>query len=70
MNIDGKTNDTVKAHRDLQLMSICKEMHVQPNGETYRITLVKYTLTRDEKKSLCEWLKCVKFPDKYAFNIS
>jgi hypothetical protein len=31
--------------------------------------LVKYTLTRDEKKGLCEWLKGVKFLDGYASNI-
>jgi hypothetical protein len=50
-------------------MGIRKELHMQPNGATYRMPLVKYTLTRDEKKSLCEWLKCVKFPDGYASNI-
>jgi hypothetical protein len=33
------------------------------------MSLVKYTLTRDEKKGLCEWLKCVKFSDGYASNI-
>ena len=54
MNIDGKTKDIVKARRDLQLMGIRKELHVQPNGATYRMPLAKYTLTRDEKKSLCE----------------
>jgi hypothetical protein len=26
-------------------------------------------LKKDEKKGLCEWLKCVKFPDGYASNI-
>jgi hypothetical protein len=69
MNIEGKTKNTVKARRDLQLMGIRKELHVQPNGENYRMPLAKYTLTRDEKKGLCEWLKSVKFPDRYASNI-
>jgi hypothetical protein len=69
MNIEGKTKDTIKARRDLQLMGIRKELHVQQNGENYRMPLAKYTLTRDEKKGLCEWLKCVKFPDGYASNI-
>jgi len=31
--------------------------------------LAKYTLTKDDKKKLCDWLKCVKFPDAYASNI-
>jgi hypothetical protein len=34
------------------------------------IAIAKYTLTRDERKSLCEWLKGVKFPDGYGSNIS
>jgi hypothetical protein len=50
-------------------MSIRKELHVQPNDETYRMPLVKYTLIRDEKKSLYELLKGVKFPNGYASNI-
>jgi hypothetical protein len=50
-------------------MGIRKELHTQPNGKTYRMPLVKHTLTIDEKKSLCEWLKGVKFPDRYASNI-
>jgi hypothetical protein len=69
MNIEGKTKDIIKARRDLQLMGIRKELHVQQNGKNYRMPLAKYTLTRDEKKGLCEWLKCVKFPDGYASNI-
>lgn len=32
--------------------------------------IAKYTLTRNKRKSLCEWVKVVKFPDGYAFNIS
>jgi hypothetical protein len=31
--------------------------------------ITAYTLTRDEKNQLCEWLKCVKFLDGYASNI-
>jgi hypothetical protein len=50
-------------------MDICKELHVQPNDETYKMSLMKYTLIRDEKKSLYEWLKSVKFSDRYASNI-
>jgi DNA-binding Xre family transcriptional regulator len=41
MNIDGKTKDTIKARKNLQLMAICKELHVQPNSATYRMSLKK-----------------------------
>jgi hypothetical protein len=52
ININGKIKDTIKARRCLQLLGIRKKLYVQPNGATYKIRLVKYTLTRDEKKSL------------------
>jgi hypothetical protein len=31
--------------------------------------IAKYTLRRDERKSFCEWVKVVNFPDGYASNI-
>ncbi|XP_062176073.1 uncharacterized protein LOC133881134 [Alnus glutinosa] len=51
-------------------MGIRKELHLQKKGATYLMPIAKYTLTRDERKSLCEWLKVVKLPDGYASNIS
>jgi len=52
------------------LMGICKELHLQKKCATYLMPIAKYNLTRDERKSLCEWVKVVKFPDGYASNIS
>ncbi|GLT52919.1 hypothetical protein SLA2020_262280 [Shorea laevis] len=66
LNINGKTKDTDKARMDLRKMGIRRELHLQTNGA---MPLAKYTLTRDEKKSFCDWLKGVKFPDGYASNI-
>ncbi|XP_062147815.1 uncharacterized protein LOC133856781 [Alnus glutinosa] len=62
MNIDGKTKDTANTRKDLMVMGIHKELHLQKKGATFFMPIVKYTLTRDERKSLCEWLKGVKFP--------
>jgi hypothetical protein len=70
MNIDGKTKDTHNARRDLREMGIRKELHLQTNGAAITMPLAKYTLTKDEKKKLCDWLKGVKFPDGYASNIA
>jgi hypothetical protein len=70
MNIAGKTKDTAKARMDLYEMGIRKELHLQTNGAARSMPLVKYTLTQDKKKTLCDWLKGVKFPDGYASNIS
>ena len=70
MNIDGKTKENLKARLDLMEMGIRKELHLTPNGEKYVMPHACYTLSTDEKKNLCEWLKSVKFPDGYASNIS
>ncbi|KAL0331745.1 UNVERIFIED_CONTAM: hypothetical protein Sangu_1720000 [Sesamum angustifolium] len=29
-----------------------------------------YTLTKDQKRKVCEWVKCLRFPDGYASNLS
>ncbi|GLT54438.1 hypothetical protein SLA2020_276370 [Shorea laevis] len=70
MNNDGKTKDTFNARRDLREMGIRKELHLLTNGAATTMPLAKYTLTKDEKKKFCDWLKGVKFPDRYASNIA
>jgi hypothetical protein len=70
MNIPGKTKDTANARRDLREMGIRKDLHLQTNGATTTMPVTAYTLTRNEKNRICEWLKCVKFPNGYASNIS
>ena len=69
MDIPGKTKDIANARKYLCEMDIRKELHLQKNSVTTTMPLTAYTLTRDEKNRLSEWLKCVKFPDGYASNI-
>ena len=68
MNVDGKTKDTVKSRMDLELMGIRKELHLKLVGDKFVVPPACYTLSSDEKKRFCEWLKLVKFPDGYAAN--
>ena len=70
LNIEGKTKDTAKARKDLCHMGIRKDLHLQTTGTIISLPHAKYTLSKAEKTSFCEWLKCVKFPDGYASNIS
>jgi hypothetical protein len=51
-------------------MGIRKELHLQKNGTSTSMPHVKYTLSKAEKTKFFDWLKCVKFPDGYASNIS
>ena len=71
LNIEGKTKDTVSARLDLEDMKIKKELHLKKlsNG-SYLLPHACYTLSKQERKEFCSFLKSVKFPDRYASNIS
>ncbi|TYK13570.1 Ulp1-like peptidase [Cucumis melo var. makuwa] len=70
LNIDGKTKDTIKAREDLANLKIRKELHIQEIGNKRVEPHASYTLTAAEKVDFCTFLKSVKFPDGFAFNIS
>ncbi|XP_059650446.1 uncharacterized protein LOC132296251 [Cornus florida] len=70
LDIEGKTKDTFKSRLDLEAMGIRKELHLRRNGEKFEMPQARYTLSKNNKRQLCEWLKSVKFPDGYASNIS
>lgn len=60
----------MKARMDLAALGIRPELHLTPKGNKFVIPSSCYTLSPAERKSFCEWLKTVKFPDGYASNIS
>ena len=64
LNIVGKTKDTEKARLDLADMKIRNELHLQLKPHAC------YTLTLEERREFCKFLKSVKFLDGYAANIS
>lgn len=68
-NIAGKTKDNIN-RLDLELLGIRKYMHLQKNGDKFVIPPACYSLELHERRSICEWLKSLKFPDGYASNIS
>ena len=70
LNIVGKTKDTNKARLDLADMNIRKELHLQIQGNKLVKPYACYTLTVEERKEFCKFLKSVKFPDGYAANLS
>ena len=70
LNINGKTKDTNKARLDLTDMNIRKELHLQVQGNKLVKPHACYTLTTDERKEFCKFIKSVKFPDGYAINLS
>lgn len=70
LDIAGKTKDNVKVRLDLQNMNIKKELHPIHEGNKLLKPHACYTLTSDERIKFCQFLKPVKFPDGYAFNIA
>jgi hypothetical protein len=69
LDIEGKTKDGLNARLDLQVMGIRKDLHPLPRSNKYILPHACYTLTKDEKQILCQFLKDVKMPDAYASNI-
>ena len=66
-----KTKDNIKARKDLELYCSRRQLHLYegPNGKVYK-PKASYTLTKEQKKELCSWVKSLKLPDGYSTNIS
>ena len=69
LDIERKTNDGLNARLNLQAMRIRKDLHPFPRSNKYILPHACYTLTKDEKQILCQFLKDVKVSDAYASNI-
>ena len=70
LNIVRKTKDTEKARLDLADMKIKNELHLQLKRNKLLKPHAGYTLTLEERREFCKFLKLVKFPDGYAVNMS
>jgi hypothetical protein len=70
LDITGKTNDGLNAHKDLQVLGIRKELHPQerPNGKVY-LPRGSYTVTNEEKRAICKCLCGIKVPTGFSTNI-
>ncbi|KAL0422089.1 UNVERIFIED_CONTAM: hypothetical protein Slati_3231800 [Sesamum latifolium] len=68
MDVKGKTKDNLNARNDLKNICSRPELEVdedQPNAMAKAL----YTLTKDQKKSICDWVMCLRFPDGYASDV-
>ncbi|KAL0430494.1 UNVERIFIED_CONTAM: hypothetical protein Sradi_0675400 [Sesamum radiatum] len=65
----GKTKDNLNARKDLKNICNRPELEVderRPNA----MPKAAYTLTKEQKKKICEWVRSLRFPDGYASNIA
>ena len=70
LNIEGKTKDNLNAHLDLQLMGIKKDSYPRKIGDKLLLPIAKYSLSLEEKRIFCQFLKYLKMLDSYASNIA
>ncbi|KAJ8761601.1 hypothetical protein K2173_004377 [Erythroxylum novogranatense] len=68
MNIEGKTKDNAKSRADLELL--CRRHELHKDVRTGKYPKACYTLDKQQKERLCEWLKGLKFPYGYVSNLS
>ena len=71
MNVSGKTKDNDKARRDIILYSQRKDLQLksQGNGKWLK-PKENYTITKDEVKIVCHWIKELRMPDGYSSNLA
>jgi hypothetical protein len=67
--IRGKSKGNTNARLDLADLNIKLELQLKPNGDDYDVPEARYTLSKENKIKLCEFLKEAKFPYSYAANI-
>ncbi|XP_058005408.1 uncharacterized protein LOC131181377 [Hevea brasiliensis] len=67
MNVEGKTKDNAKSMEDLK--EFCHRPVLERDMATGKYPKACYTLDKQSKVVLCEWLKNLRFPDGYVSNM-
>jgi len=69
LNIHNKTKDGVNARLDMVEMGIREQLAPQSHGNLTYLPPACHTFSKQEKKSLCEFLRGVKVPQGYSSNV-
>ncbi|KAI5343994.1 hypothetical protein L3X38_011871 [Prunus dulcis] len=70
LDIEGKTNDTIKAGLDLESMGIRRGLWMNRDSDKARRDLAFFSMKPNDKKEFLKFVSSVKFPDEYASNIT
>ena len=70
MNTKGKGKDHENARADLEEMGIRPELYVEEVENGKALPVAATTMSRKEKKELCQFLHSVKFPSGYGSNFA
>ncbi|KAL0380529.1 UNVERIFIED_CONTAM: hypothetical protein Sangu_0117200 [Sesamum angustifolium] len=64
-----KTKDNLNAQKDLKI--ICNQSKLEVDERRPNVMpKALYTLTKEQKMRICEWISHLKFPDGYASNLA
>jgi len=71
MNVSGKKKDNEKARIDLALYCSRKDLELK-SGANEKLLKPKanYTLAANQTKLVCQWIKELRMPDGYSFNLA
>ena len=71
LDIPDKTKDNVKARLDIAEICDRPKLHLtqKPNG-TWQKSRAPYCVDKDDKLAILKWFKQLKFPDRFAANLS
>ena len=71
MDVTGKIKDNEKARQDMEIWCNRKELELkpQPNGKLLKPKAC-FSLTSQEAKAVCRWLKELRMPDGYSSNLA
>ena len=71
MDVTGKTKDNEKARQDMGIWCNRRELELkpQPNGKLLKPKAC-FSLTSQEAKAVCRWLKELRMPDGYSSNLA
>ncbi|XP_039118328.1 uncharacterized protein LOC120254262 [Dioscorea cayenensis subsp. rotundata] len=69
MNVKGKSKDNAKARKDVGILCDHKEIGIPSNSTSQTIPKALYTLTKEQRKVICEWLQNLRFLDGYASSL-
>ena len=70
MNLKDKTNDGLKARKDMVVLNIKHALHPVEVDGVLRCPAAPYALSSEHKKRVCQFLKDVKMPDGFCSNLS
>ncbi|XP_012841495.1 PREDICTED: uncharacterized protein LOC105961778 [Erythranthe guttata] len=70
MDFKGKSKDNIKARKDLKIICHRPDLELRKRNGKVFVPKAVYSLSKDQKKLVCEWVKNLRLPDGYASNLA